>query len=109
MDSWPETRHSCVAHSLHEGTLNQALHLLRKKRMSYDQDKIEETVLALLGAFEFDQGRVWKRYDFAVMDALHAKGLIDNPRNRNESVRLTDEGIARAKALARRYFGDGES
>jgi hypothetical protein len=37
--------------------------------MRYELRKIEEVVIALLGALEFDNGRVWKRYDFAVMDA----------------------------------------
>ncbi len=77
--------------------------------MNYDSDKIEESILALLGVFEFDNGRVWRRYDFAVMDALYPKGLITDPRSRNESVYLTDDGIARAKALAIRYFGDSDS
>ena len=44
--------------------------------MRYDMVKVEEAVLALLGVFEFDNGRVWKRYDFATMDGLHEKGLI---------------------------------
>ena len=35
-----------------------------------DDAKIEEAVLALMGAFEFDKGRVWKSYDFGVMNAL---------------------------------------
>ena len=77
--------------------------------MNYDKDKIEESVLALLGVFEFDNGRVWKRYDFDVMDTLHARGLIADPRGRSESVHLTAEGMARAKALARQHFGDGGS
>lgn len=77
--------------------------------MDYDRDKIEEAILALLGAFEFDNGRVWKRYDFAVMDALHAKGLITDPRGRSESVHLTEEGIARAKAMAIRHFAGADA
>lgn len=75
--------------------------------MEHDEAKIEEAILALLGVFEFDNGRVWKRYDFAVMDALHAKGLITDPRSRHESVYLTDDGMVRAKALAAEYFGGG--
>lgn len=71
----------------------------------YDSDKVEELVLALLGVFEFEQGCVWKRYDFDVMHALHAKGFISDPRNRNESVHLTPEGLTRAKDLAARHFG----
>jgi hypothetical protein len=42
--------------------------------MKYDMVKVEEMLLALLGVFEFENGRVWKRYDFATMDGLHEKG-----------------------------------
>ena len=72
--------------------------------MSYDETKIDEVVLALLGAHEFEKGRVWKRIDFAAMDRLHAKGFISDPRGTQESVRLTDEGLAVAKQLAKKYF-----
>ena len=43
--------------------------------MDYYKPKLQEAVLALLGAFEFENGRVWKRYDFAVLDALHEQGV----------------------------------
>jgi hypothetical protein len=76
--------------------------------MDYDQRKIEEVVMALLGALEFENGRVWKRYNFAVMDALHEKGLITDPKGRHESVYLTDEGKVLAKQLAAKYFADGD-
>ncbi len=71
----------------------------------YDDQKIEDAVLALLGAFEFENGRAWKRFDFDVMQTLAAKGLITDPRGRAESVYLTPEGLARAKALAQALFG----
>lgn len=71
----------------------------------YDDQKIEDAVLALLGAFEFENGRAWKRFDFDVMRALAAKGLITDPRGPAESVYLTPEGLARAKALAQQCFG----
>ena len=70
----------------------------------HDASKIEDTVLALLGAFAFDGGRVWKRFDFEVMEALHAKGLISDPRGRAESVYLTETGLLRARSLADRLF-----
>lgn len=73
--------------------------------MKYDMVKVEEVLLALLGVFEFENGRVWKRYDFATMDGLHEKGLITEPHGRQESVYLTDEGLRRAKALAAKHFG----
>jgi hypothetical protein len=76
--------------------------------MKYDMGKVEEALLALLGAFEFENGRVWKRYDFAIMDGLHEKGLITQPHGRQESVYLTDEGLRRAKELAAKHFGADE-
>lgn len=71
----------------------------------HDPKKIEEAVLALLGAFQFDNGRAWKRFDFDVMQSLADQGLISDPRGKAESVHLTPEGMARAKALADRLFG----
>ncbi len=73
--------------------------------MDYDTAKLEETVLALLGVFEFENGRVWKRYDFAVMEVLHEKGYISNPRGRTESIQLTETGMALAKEFAKKHFG----
>jgi hypothetical protein len=77
--------------------------------MSYNEHKVEEIVLALLGVFEFENGRVWKRYDFACMEALYAQGLISDPRGRHESVHLTDEGLRRAKTLAEKHFGSTDA
>lgn len=72
----------------------------------YNPQKIEDAVLALLGVFEFDHGRVWKRLDFSVMESLAEQGWISDPRGRAESVHLTPEGLARAKALAQQLFSD---
>jgi hypothetical protein len=71
--------------------------------------KVEEVLLALLGVFEFENGRVWKRYDFATMDGLHEKGLITEPHGAHESVYLTQEGLRRAKELAAKHFGTNKS
>jgi len=73
--------------------------------MEYDEKRIEEVVLALLGVFEFEKGRVWKGYDFGLMHALHAKGYITDPKGRSKSVYLTEEGMLRAKQLAAELFG----
>ena len=73
--------------------------------MDFSELKVQEAVLALLGVFEFEDGRAWKRYDFTVMEDLHRQGLISDPHGRAESVRLTEEGLAKAKVLAARLFG----
>lgn len=71
--------------------------------MSYDQTKIEDVVLALLAACSFDGNRAWKGFDFDLMDQLHAKGFIDDPKSK--SVWLTAEGLKRGNAIADRMFG----
>jgi len=73
--------------------------------MSYDQDRIEDAVLALLVAFSFDNGRTWKGFDFEVMDRLHARGLIDDPKGKAKSVWLTPEGLESGRKSAERLFG----
>ena len=79
-------------------------HAEEVKPMEYDVEKIDEVILALLGALKFDNGRVWKRLNFGAMDRLHANGLISDPKGRAESVYLTETGMPRAKALASKYF-----
>ncbi len=72
--------------------------------MKYDDQKISEVVLALLGVFEFENGRVWKRIEFSVMDKLFEKGYISDPKGKSESVYLTEQGLQLAKELAKKYF-----
>ncbi|MNR55677.1 hypothetical protein D3C85_1760950 [compost metagenome] len=76
--------------------------------MKYDDQKISEVVLALLGVFEFENGRVWKRIDFGVMDELFEKGYITDPKSKAEPVYLTKEGLQLAKELAKKHFSAQE-
>ncbi len=73
--------------------------------MDYDQGEIDDTVLALLHLTLHDGARAWKGFDFDVMDRLHEKGYILDPRGKTRSVVLTDEGLARSKALFEEKFG----
>jgi hypothetical protein len=74
----------------------------------YDESKIEDAVLALFGAFEFEGGRVWKKFDFDVMNSLYSKGYITSPIGRTHSVNLTAEGLTKAKSCADRLFKSEE-
>ena len=73
--------------------------------MALDSDKIDDAVLALLALTQHDGYRAWKGFDWDVLDRLHEKGMIDNPRNKNKSVAFTDEGLQRAKSLLQEMFG----
>ena len=47
--------------------------------MEYDEDKVDEMVLALLFLTLHDNYRAWKGHDWGAMDRLHKKGMIENP------------------------------
>ena len=73
--------------------------------MEYDEDKVDECVLALLFLTLHDGHRAWKGHDWDAMDRLHKKGMIFDPVGKAKSVGLTDEGLARCKELFAKYFG----
>jgi hypothetical protein len=75
--------------------------------MDYDEDRIDEAVLALLYLTLHDGRRAWKGHDFDVMDRLFEKGFITDPKGKAKSVMLTNEGLARSEALFREMFGKG--
>jgi hypothetical protein len=76
----------------------------------FDQDKVDECTLALLYLVvekrtEGGGARVWKAFDWATMDRLHAKGLIESPRSKSRSVRMTEEAFLKARTLFNELFG----
>jgi hypothetical protein len=77
--------------------------------MDYDQEKVDEIVLALLWLTAFDQdrfgARAWKSHDWDALDRLYAKGFISDPKTKAKSVVLNEQGIARARELFERHFG----
>jgi len=72
--------------------------------MEQDMTKVEDAVLALLAHFAFDERVSWKGYDFDIMESLFERGLIGDPRNKNKSVVLTEEGLRLGKELAAKLF-----
>ncbi len=77
--------------------------------MEYDTDKIDQTVLALLSLTLHDVdaygGRAWKGHDWAVLDRLHEKGWISDPKSKAKSVILSPEAIAESERLCDQFFG----
>ena len=76
--------------------------------MNYDENKVDEVVLALMQLTLHDEVRAWKGFDFESLGRLHEKGFIRDPKNKTKSVVLTEEGLARSKALFEQYFGRRE-
>lgn len=72
-----------------------------------DRDRVDDAVLALLLLGLHDTDRVWKSFDWDVLNRLHEKGYISNPHGKAKSVALTYEGHARAKQVFRELFAQG--
>jgi hypothetical protein len=75
--------------------------------MKIDQEKVEQTVLALLYLTFFKDRigmRTWKGHDWEVMNSLHEKGYISNPATKAKSVTLTEEGARLSKELFEKLF-----
>ena len=73
--------------------------------MDYDEDNVDDAVLALLLLTMHDGNRVWKGHDWAAMERLHQKGYIGDPKSKAKSVAITEEGKAKAEQMFRRLFG----
>ena len=73
----------------------------------FDEEKIDQAVLALLYLTLHDHNRAWKAFDWESMSRLHDKGFIDDPVNKAKSVALTDQGLVESMRLFRKLFGRG--
>ncbi len=73
--------------------------------MELDTDKIDQAVLALLSLGRHEGYRVWKGFDWAVMNRLHEQGCITDPVTKAHSVLLTEEGARESERLLRELFG----
>ena len=69
-----------------------------------DWVKIEEAALALLSLTSHDEGRVWKSIDWDVMDRLHERGWIADPRGKAKSVWMTPKGQELAEQFLEKHF-----
>ena len=76
--------------------------------MKYDEEKIDEIVLALLyltSEAEEYVTRAWKSQDWGVLNRLHEKGFISDPKTKARSVALSEEGSKLSKELFIKHFG----
>jgi hypothetical protein len=78
--------------------------------MEYDQEKVDEAILALLylNFFKDEFGiRAWKSFDWDAMDRLHEKGYTSDPKSKAKSVAVSEAGQTAAEELFMKLFGKG--
>jgi len=76
--------------------------------VSYDEEKVDEVVLALLYLTSFEEHRItraWRGQDWGALDRLFEKGFISDPCSKAKSVILTDDGLEQSRALFQKHFG----
>lgn len=70
--------------------------------MNIDEDQIDDVVLALLQLTAHCDAyatRAWKGQSWEVMERLHKKGWISDPKGKTKSVGFTEEGLLRSQML----------
>ena len=70
--------------------------------MEYNREKVDEMVLGLLYLTMWTDKictRAWKNIDFEVIDRLHEKGYIADPKGKAKSVVVSEEGLKKAKQI----------
>jgi Domain of unknown function (DUF6429) len=76
--------------------------------MDYDDEKLDEMVLALLHLTSFTEHgvtRAWKGHDWDVLNRLCEKGLISDPKSKSKSVVLSEEAAKESAKLFWKHFG----
>lgn len=76
--------------------------------MEYDENKVDDMVLALLYLTTFKDKyglRSWKGQDWNALDRLHQNGYISDPKSKAKSVMVTGTGAKRSRELFEKYFG----
>ena len=78
--------------------------------MDDDTDRVDDYTLALLYLAVCEQekglrGPAWKTFDLAVMNRLHEKGYISNPKSKAKAIEMSVKGLQRAKELFAKFFG----
>ena len=75
--------------------------------MEYDENKVDEMVLALLYLTSFDQKiaiRAWKSHDWDALNRLYEKGYISDPKSKSKSIVFSEEGFKLSEELFKKYF-----
>ena len=73
--------------------------------MELNEDRIDESALALLYLGLHEGDRAWKSFDWDVMARLHEKSYIANPVGKAKSVAFTERGLGESERLLVALFG----
>ena len=70
-----------------------------------DWERVDQAALALLLLGLHDGWRTWKGFNWDVLDRLHERGFITDPKGKAKSVVFTEEGLQESRRLFTTNFG----
>jgi hypothetical protein len=70
-----------------------------------DGDRVDEAALAIMFLGLHDGWRAWKGIDWEVLNRLHDRGFITDPRSKAKSVIFTEGGLEESQRLLAMLFG----
>jgi hypothetical protein len=70
-----------------------------------DWDRVDEAALAIMFLGLHDGWRAWKGIDWEVLNRLHDRGFITDPRSKAKSVIFTEGGLEESQRLLAMLFG----
>ncbi len=70
-----------------------------------DWEFVDEAALALMLLGFHEGSRAWKGFDWEVLNRLHDKGFITDPKTKAKSVIFTEKGLEESQRLFERLFG----
>lgn len=70
-----------------------------------DWESVDQAALAIMLLGVHDGWRTWKSFDWEVLDRLHQKGLITDPKGKARSVIFTEKGLEESQCAFERLFG----
>jgi hypothetical protein len=69
-----------------------------------DLERVDEAALALMLLGLHDGWRTWKGFDWEVLNRLHEKGFITDPKSKAKSVVFTEVGMRESQRLFTKRF-----
>lgn len=76
-----------------------------KPEVTVDWECVDEAALAIMLLGLHEGWRTWKGFDWEVLNRLHDKGFITDPKTKAKSVIFKERGLEESQRLFERLFG----
>lgn len=79
--------------------------VLRVDWDAVDWQSVDDAALAIMLLGLHEGWRAWKGFDWGILNRLHEKGFITDPKSKAKSVIFTETGLEESQRLFGELFG----